>query len=70
MAASVRLRLADRTMLSDIDVREFLVDFRAFQPVPGLSNHVVAAYLSGGAAIDDGGSSSACAQRLEAEHAQ
>jgi Tol biopolymer transport system component len=53
VAASVRLRLADRTILSDVEIREFIVDFRAFQPVPGLSNHVMAAYLNGGAALDD-----------------
>jgi len=53
LAASMRLRLADRYVLSDVDIREFFVDVRAFQPVPGLHNHVVAAYLSGGAAFDE-----------------
>lgn len=53
LAASMRLRVADRYVLSDVDIREFFVDVRGFQPIPGLNNHVVAAYLSGGAAFDD-----------------
>lgn len=53
LSASARLRVADRQLLSDVDIREVFVDVRAFQPVPGLGNHVVAAYLTGGATFDD-----------------
>jgi hypothetical protein len=53
LSASARLRFADRLLFSDVDIREVFVDVRAFQPVPGLGNHVVAAYLTGGATFDD-----------------
>lgn len=53
LSASARLRFADRLLFSDVDIREVFVDVRAFQPVPGLGNHVVAAYLIGGATFDD-----------------
>ena len=53
LTSFTRLRLADRTAFSDVDIREFVTDIRAFQPVPGLGNHVVGVYLSGGAAFDD-----------------
>ena len=49
----LRLRLGDERVLSDVDVAEVYVDVDAFSPVPGLGNHVVAAYLSGGASFDD-----------------
>jgi hypothetical protein len=53
LSANARLRFADRLLFSDVDIREVFVDVRAFQPVPGLGNHVVAAYLTGGATFDD-----------------
>ena len=52
-ASFVRLRLADRLVFSDTSLRELVVDARAFQPLPGLGNHVVAALLSGAASLDD-----------------
>lgn len=48
LSAALRLRVADRRVFSDVDVRELSIDVRAFQPVPGLHNHVVAALLTGG----------------------
>jgi len=53
ISTSVRLRFADRYAFSDLDVREVFFDFRAFQPVPGLSNHTIAAYVTGGSKFDD-----------------
>ena len=53
VSSFVRLRVGDRRAFSDVDVREVFVDVRAFQPVPGLGNHAVAAYLSGGTTFDD-----------------
>ena len=53
MTTSMRLRLASKELLSDLDVREFTVDTRTFQPVLGLNNHVVALLISGGVALDD-----------------
>ncbi len=47
----VRLRLGDTRWLSDVDIGEVYVDVDAFSPVPGLGNHVVAAFLSGGASF-------------------
>ncbi len=53
LSSFLRLRVADKLVFSDETIREVAVDVRAFQPLPGLGNHVVAAYLSGGAALDD-----------------
>lgn len=53
LSTFIRLRGGDRHLLSDVDIRELFVDVRAFTPVPGLSNHVVAGYFSGGASFDD-----------------
>ncbi len=53
LSTSMRLRFADRYAFSDVDIREVFFDLRAFQPVPGLGNHVVAAYLTGGSTFDD-----------------
>lgn len=53
LSSFMRLRVGDRHLLSDVDIRELFVDVRAFSPVPGLSNHIVAGYFSGGATFDD-----------------
>lgn len=53
LSINARGRVADRLLLSDTDIREVFVDVRAFQPVPGLGNHVVAVTLTGGATFDD-----------------
>jgi hypothetical protein len=53
LTSFIRLRAGDRLLQSDVDVREVFVDVRAFSAVPGLGNHVVAAYFQGGASFDD-----------------
>ena len=52
LTSFIRLRLGDRRAFSDVDVREIFCDVRAFQPIPGLGNHALAVYLSGGSAFD------------------
>ncbi|HEY1100881.1 MAG TPA: hypothetical protein VGF99_18220, partial [Myxococcota bacterium] len=53
VSAFVRVRFGDPLLLSEVTLREVIADLRAFQPLPGLTNHVVAAYFSGAATLDD-----------------
>lgn len=49
----LRLRHANRLLLSEQDITEVTVDARTFEPVPGLGGHVVGLYLSGGVAFGE-----------------
>lgn len=46
-------RIANELTLSELDLYEFTTELRLFARVPGLSNHVVATYLTGGAAFGE-----------------
>lgn len=49
----LRLRHANRMLLSELDLTELFVDVRTFEPIPGLGGHVLGLYLSGAAAFGE-----------------